>query len=101
MGTNARLFWILAGFFFAADAAYIIWSLVQSTRPAASAAPASPFSAAEGAGACDGGEGVGESSPTLVRSTAGGSWGTGAGGDGRIVWRSARVGGLVGARCRT
>lgn len=39
MGTNARLYWILAGFFFAADAAYIIWSLVQSARPAASAPP--------------------------------------------------------------
>jgi len=39
MGTNARLFWILAGFFFVADAVYIIWSLLESARPAASAAP--------------------------------------------------------------
>jgi hypothetical protein len=39
MGTNARLFWILAGFFFAADIAYILWSLLVSARPAASAPP--------------------------------------------------------------
>jgi hypothetical protein len=29
MQTQARLFWILCGFFFAADAAYIIWSLID------------------------------------------------------------------------
>ena len=29
MGTNARLFWILGGFFILADAAYIVWSLVD------------------------------------------------------------------------
>jgi hypothetical protein len=40
VGTNARLFWILAGFFFAADITYIIWSLLMSARPAdAGAAP--------------------------------------------------------------
>ena len=39
MGTNARLFWILAGFFFAADIAYIIWSLVQSASPSAQTEP--------------------------------------------------------------
>ena len=39
MNTNARLFMILGVFFLVADAAYIIWSLVQSARPAASAPP--------------------------------------------------------------
>ena len=39
MGTNARLFWILAGFFFAADALYITWSLLVSARPAAGQPP--------------------------------------------------------------
>lgn len=34
MGTNARLFWILAGFFFLADAIYIAWSLIVSAAPA-------------------------------------------------------------------
>ena len=34
MGTNARLFWILAGFFFLADAIYIVWSLLVSAAPA-------------------------------------------------------------------
>jgi hypothetical protein len=29
MNTNARLFWILAGFFLVADAAYITWSLID------------------------------------------------------------------------
>ncbi len=29
MGTNARLFWILAGFFFFADALYILWSFAD------------------------------------------------------------------------
>jgi hypothetical protein len=32
MGTQARLFWILAGFFIAADAAYIIWSLIDYSQ---------------------------------------------------------------------
>ena len=40
MGTNARLFWILTGFFFVADVAYIVWSLLVSTSPAAQTAPA-------------------------------------------------------------
>ncbi|MBG6054068.1 hypothetical protein IWX81_000458 [Salinibacterium sp. CAN_S4] len=39
MSTNARLFWILAGFFFAADIAYIVWSLLVSASPAAQTAP--------------------------------------------------------------
>ncbi|MDJ0335012.1 cytochrome c oxidase subunit 4 [Salinibacterium sp. G-O1] len=39
MGTNARLFWVLAGFFFLADAIYIVWSLLVSTSPAAQTAP--------------------------------------------------------------
>ncbi|CAN5116355.1 cytochrome c oxidase subunit 4 [soil metagenome] len=34
MGTNTRLFWILAGFFFFADAVYITWSLLASAAPA-------------------------------------------------------------------
>ena len=29
MGTNVRLFWILTGFFFLADAIYIVWSLLD------------------------------------------------------------------------
>jgi cytochrome c oxidase subunit IV len=29
MGANARLFWILAAFFLAADALYIVWSLLD------------------------------------------------------------------------
>ena len=32
MGTNARLFWILAGFFFLADATYIMWSLLDTSH---------------------------------------------------------------------
>jgi hypothetical protein len=32
MGTNARLFWILAGFFFLADAIYIMWSLLDTSH---------------------------------------------------------------------
>lgn len=39
MGTNARLFWILAGFFFLADAVYITWSLLVSANPAAQTPP--------------------------------------------------------------
>ncbi|MEP6480413.1 MAG: cytochrome c oxidase subunit 4 [Rhodoglobus sp.] len=39
MGTNARLFWILAGFFFFADAVYITWSLLTSAEPASQIAP--------------------------------------------------------------
>lgn len=39
MGTNARLFWILAAFFFLADIAYIVWSLLVSASPAAQTAP--------------------------------------------------------------
>jgi len=39
MGTNARLFWILAGFFFLADAAYIVWSLLVSSSPSAQTQP--------------------------------------------------------------
>jgi hypothetical protein len=30
MGTNARLFWVLAGFFFFADALYIFWSFADT-----------------------------------------------------------------------
>jgi hypothetical protein len=40
MGTNARLFWILAGFFFLADVAYIVWSLLASANPSAQTDPA-------------------------------------------------------------
>ncbi len=29
MQTNARLFWVLAGFFFIADAIYIVWGLLD------------------------------------------------------------------------
>jgi hypothetical protein len=32
MNTNARLFWILSGFFVAADATYIIWSLIDYSQ---------------------------------------------------------------------
>lgn len=32
MGTNARLFWILAVFFFLADAIYIMWSLLDTSH---------------------------------------------------------------------
>jgi hypothetical protein len=39
MGTNAKLFWILAGFFFLADAIYITWSLLVSSNPASGTAP--------------------------------------------------------------
>lgn len=35
MGANVRLFWVLAGFFFLADAIYIAWSLLVSANPAA------------------------------------------------------------------
>lgn len=40
MGTNAKLFWILAAFFFLADIAYIAWSLLVSSSPAAVTPPA-------------------------------------------------------------
>jgi hypothetical protein len=40
VGTNARLFWILAGFFFLADAIYIVWSLLVSASPSAQTEPA-------------------------------------------------------------
>ncbi len=36
MNTNAKLFWILAGFFIVADAAYIIWSLIDYGQRVAS-----------------------------------------------------------------
>ena len=39
MGTNSRLFWILAGFFFFADAVYITWSLLVSAEPSSQIAP--------------------------------------------------------------
>jgi len=39
MGTNARLLWILAGFFFLADAVYIGWSLLVSADPAGGVPP--------------------------------------------------------------
>lgn len=39
MGTNAKLFWILAGFFFLADAIYITWSLLVSSNPAGGTPP--------------------------------------------------------------
>jgi hypothetical protein len=39
MGTNAKLFWILAGFFFLLDAIYITWSLLVSANPAGQVAP--------------------------------------------------------------
>jgi len=39
MGTNTRLMWILAGFFFLADAIYIAWSLLVSADPASGQAP--------------------------------------------------------------
>lgn len=34
MGTNARLFWILAGFFLLSDAIYIMWSLLDGNHRA-------------------------------------------------------------------
>src|SRR5688572_12013762 len=40
MGANAKLFWILAAFFFVADAGYIVWSLLVSSNPAATTPPA-------------------------------------------------------------
>lgn len=39
MGANVRLFWILAGFFFLADAIYITWSLLVSADPASGHPP--------------------------------------------------------------
>lgn len=39
MGTNARLFWTLAGFFFVADIIYIAWSLLVSAEPSSQIAP--------------------------------------------------------------
>jgi hypothetical protein len=39
MGTNARLFVILGVFFFVADTAYIIWSLLVSASPSAQTEP--------------------------------------------------------------
>lgn len=39
MGTNTRLFWVIAGFFFFADAVYITWSLLVSAQPANQIAP--------------------------------------------------------------
>ncbi len=39
MGTNARLYWILAGFFFLAAAIYTVWSLLVSADPAGQTAP--------------------------------------------------------------
>ncbi|HWS51115.1 MAG TPA: cytochrome c oxidase subunit 4 [Microbacterium sp.] len=39
MGANIRLFWILAAFFFVADAIYIAWSLLVSADPAAQQPP--------------------------------------------------------------
>jgi hypothetical protein len=35
MGTNAKLFWILAGFFFGADILYIVWSLIAAASSSA------------------------------------------------------------------
>ena len=34
MGANVRLFWILTGFFFFADAIYIVWSLLDPNHMA-------------------------------------------------------------------
>ncbi len=34
MGTNAKLFWILAGFFFLAAAIYVVWSLLDASHQA-------------------------------------------------------------------
>jgi hypothetical protein len=39
MSANIRLFWILAAFFFVADAIYIAWSLLISADPAAEQPP--------------------------------------------------------------
>lgn len=39
MGTNVRLFWLLALFFFLADATYIAWSLLVSADTASQQAP--------------------------------------------------------------
>lgn len=39
MGTNVRLFWVLAGFFVLADIAYIVWSLLVSAQPSAQTEP--------------------------------------------------------------
>jgi hypothetical protein len=52
MGTNSRLFWILAGFFFFADALYIAWSLLESASPAAQTAPKVEWVGAVAIGLC-------------------------------------------------
>ncbi len=52
MGTNSRLFWILAGFFFFADALYIAWSLLVSASPAAQTPPKVEWVGAVGIGLC-------------------------------------------------
>lgn len=52
MGTNARLFWILAGFFFFADAIYIAWSLLASANPAGQVPPKVEWVGAIAIGLC-------------------------------------------------
>lgn len=52
MGTNSRLFWILAGFFFFADALYIGWSLLVSASPADQTAPKVEWVGGVGIGLC-------------------------------------------------
>jgi membrane protein implicated in regulation of membrane protease activity len=42
MGANVRLFWVLAGFFFAADIAYTVWNAIASPNPDATV-PTSVF----------------------------------------------------------
>ena len=39
MGTNTKLLWILAGFFYFADAVYITWSLLESSDLASGRPP--------------------------------------------------------------
>ncbi|MFZ2964906.1 MAG: cytochrome c oxidase subunit 4 [Rhodoglobus sp.] len=52
MGTNAKLFWILAGFFFLVDAIYITWSLLVSASPATGAAPTIEWAGTIAIGLC-------------------------------------------------
>lgn len=39
MGTNARLFWILAGFFYVVAVIYVIWSWLAALTPSAQTQP--------------------------------------------------------------
>jgi hypothetical protein len=52
MGTNARLMWILTGFFFFADALYVVWSLLVSSDPAGGRPPELEWVGAISIGLC-------------------------------------------------